>query len=86
MNTWIKNSGDKIVIMVDELDHCSEKTIVEFFEAPQLFLPIESIVHVNQEAVCYDLANNNMHFFVKEIQKAPYYTKPLAIPIRKAKG
>jgi len=70
INTWIKNSDDKIVIMVDELDRCSEKTIVEFFEALQLFLPIESIVHVitiNQESVCYALANNNMHFFDKEI-------------------
>lgn len=70
IKTWTKNKGDKIVIMVDELDRCSEKTIVEFFEALQLLLPIESIVHVitiNQEAVCYALANNNMHFFDKEI-------------------
>lgn len=70
INAWTKKRGDKIVIMVDELDRCSEKTIVEFFEALQLFLPVESIIHVisiNQEAVCYALANNNLHFFDSEI-------------------
>ncbi|CAH0289900.1 KAP family P-loop NTPase fold protein [Peribacillus simplex] len=70
IEAWTKKRGDKIVIMVDELDRCSEKTIVEFFDALQLFLPVESIIHVisiNQEAVCYSLANNNSHFFDKEI-------------------
>lgn len=70
IETWTKKRGDKIVIMVDELDRCSEKTIVEFFDALQIFLPVESIIHVisiNQEAVCYSLANNNSHFFDKEI-------------------
>jgi len=70
IDAWTKKSGDKIVVFVDELDRCSEKTIVEFFDALQIFLPVESIVHVlsiNQEAVCYALANNNLHFFDKEI-------------------
>ncbi|MGG4171013.1 P-loop NTPase fold protein [Bacillus safensis] len=70
IDVWTKKNNDKIVIMVDELDRCSEKTIVEFFEALQLFLPIKSIVHVisiNEEAVCFALANNNKHFFEEEI-------------------
>lgn len=70
IDVWTKKNNDKIVIMVDELDRCSEKTIVEFFEALQLFLPIKSIVHVisiNEEAVCFALANNNQHFFEEEI-------------------
>ncbi|WP_236564820.1 P-loop NTPase fold protein, partial [Cytobacillus firmus] len=70
IQAWVKKREDKIVIMVDELDRCSAGTIVEFFEALQLFLPVESIIHVitiNQEAVCYALANSNMHFFDTEI-------------------
>ncbi|MGG3801235.1 KAP family P-loop NTPase fold protein [Metabacillus fastidiosus] len=70
VEAWIRKRGDKIVVMVDELDRCSERTIIEFFEALQLFLPVESIIHVisiNQEAVCFSLANNNLHFFDKEV-------------------
>lgn len=57
---------DKIVILVDELDRCSEKTITEFFNALQLILPIEGLIvvlSVNYETVCYSLANNNKHYF-----------------------
>jgi hypothetical protein len=70
IQAWTQNRGDKIVVLVDELDRCSEKTIVEFFDALQLFLPVESIIHVisiNKEAVCFALANRNSHFFDKEI-------------------
>ncbi|MGG0451677.1 P-loop NTPase fold protein [Priestia megaterium] len=69
-NVWTRKKKDKIVVMVDELDRCSEKTIVQFFEALQLFLPIESLIFVisiNQKAVCFALANNNLHFFDEEI-------------------
>ncbi|NRG43881.1 hypothetical protein HRF87_03790 [Bacillus sp. CRN 9] len=69
IKAWTKRSGDKIVVLVDELDRCSEETIVEFFEALQLFLPVDSIVHViaiNEETVCFALANNNIHYFDKE--------------------
>lgn len=61
---------DKIVILVDELDRCSEKTITEFFNALQLILPIEGIIvvlSVNYETVCYSLANNNKHYFDSNI-------------------
>lgn len=57
---------NKIVVLVDELDRCSEKTITEFFNALQLILPIEGIIvvlSVNYETVCYSLANNNKHYF-----------------------
>ncbi|UZP02135.1 hypothetical protein JW813_10410 [Clostridium botulinum] len=57
---------NKIVVLVDELDRCSEKTITEFFNALQLILPIEGLVvvlSVNYETVCYSLANNNKHYF-----------------------
>lgn len=68
--SWTKKSESKIVILVDELDRCSEKTIVEFFDALQLFLPIKSIIHVisiNQETVCYALSNNNRHYFDNDL-------------------
>ncbi|MBS4207115.1 P-loop NTPase fold protein [Bacillus sp. FJAT-50079] len=70
IKSWIKGRRDKIVVMVDELDRCSEKTIVEFFDALHLFLPNESLVFIlsiNKEAVCYALANNNKHFFEQEV-------------------
>jgi hypothetical protein len=70
VNVWVKNSGDKIVIMVDELDRCSRKTIVEFFDALQLFLPVKSLIYVisiNQEAISFALASNNTHFFEQEV-------------------
>lgn len=77
-DVWLKKekkSGkyiykDKIVILVDELDRCSEKTITEFFTALQLILPIEGItvvLSVNYETVCYSLANNNKHYFDSNI-------------------
>jgi len=69
-STWIKNDEDKIIVMVDELDRCTEQTIVEFFDALLLFLSSNSIVYVitiNEESVYYALANNNKHFFEEEV-------------------
>lgn len=49
LDVWLKKTKDKkykerLVIFVDELDRCSDKGITEFFEAMQLFLPVEHIV------------------------------------------
>lgn len=69
-STWIKNDDDKIIIMVDELDRCTEQTIIEFFDALLLFLSSNSIVYVitiNEESVYYALANSNKHFFEEEV-------------------
>lgn len=64
---WLKEN-ENIVLIVDELDRCSEKTIVEFFSALQLFISSESIIKVismNEELVALALANNNQ-FFLKD--------------------
>ncbi|SCX80665.1 KAP family P-loop domain-containing protein [Paenibacillus polysaccharolyticus] len=64
---WLKKD-ENIVLIVDELDRCSEKTIVEFFSALQLFISSESIIKVismNEELVALALANNNQ-FFLKD--------------------
>ncbi|MCK6075386.1 KAP family P-loop NTPase fold protein [Paenibacillus silvae] len=65
LKVWLKGD-EKIVILVDELDRCSEKTIVEFFSALQLFISVKGIVNVismNNETVALALANHyNFHF------------------------
>jgi KAP family P-loop domain len=70
IDIWLEERKEKIVITVDELDRCSEKTIVEFFKALQLFLSVESIIHIisiNEETVSFALANNNLHYFDQEM-------------------
>ncbi|MDQ0194910.1 KAP family P-loop NTPase fold protein [Paenibacillus wynnii] len=65
LKVWIKDN-EKIVMFVDELDRCSEKTIVEFFSALQLFLSFNSLIHVismNEEIVALALAKNNDFYF-----------------------
>ncbi|UOK62195.1 KAP family NTPase [Paenibacillus sp. OVF10] len=65
LKVWLKED-EKIVILVDELDRCSEKTIVEFFSALQLFISVKGIVNVismNSETVALALASKyNFHF------------------------
>ncbi|MCK6075395.1 KAP family P-loop NTPase fold protein [Paenibacillus silvae] len=64
---WLRED-ENIVLIVDELDRCSEKTIVEFFSALQLFISSDSIIKVismNEELVALALANNNQ-FFLKD--------------------
>lgn len=37
-DAWLKKDDDKVVIFVDELDRCTEKGIVEFFQSIQLLI------------------------------------------------
>lgn len=67
LRIWLKQN-EKIVLIVDELDRCSENTIVEFFSAIQLFISSNSIIKIismNDELVALALANNN-NFIIKE--------------------
>ena len=62
MDSWIKNEDDKIIILVDELDRCSQRTIDEFFKALELFLPQKNIVYIlsiNPKTVCSAIAESN---------------------------
>lgn len=66
IKTWLINNNEKIVVFIDELDRCSNKTIVEFFNALQLFIQNEKIIFVisvNYETICYALAENNKFVF-----------------------
>lgn len=74
VDVWLKKEiinnktvyKDRIIILVDELDRCSEKNITEFFNALQLILTMKGIVvvlSINYQTVCYALANNNKHYF-----------------------
>lgn len=43
---WIPKENQKVVIFVDELDRCSEKGIVEFFQSIQLFYGTKKIMFI----------------------------------------
>lgn len=43
---WIPKENQKVVIFVDELDRCSEKGIVEFFQSIQLFFGTKKMMFV----------------------------------------
>ncbi|WP_239617692.1 KAP family P-loop NTPase fold protein [Cohnella mopanensis] len=67
LKIWLKKN-ENIILVVDELDRCSEKTIVEFFSALQLFIASDSIIKLismNEEVVALALANNNQ-FILKD--------------------
>lgn len=90
LKIWLKNN-ENIVLVVDELDRCSENTIVEFFSAIQLFLPSNSIIKVismNEELVALALANNNQFMLKDEATREEkiafgheYLQKYISIPI-----
>jgi hypothetical protein len=91
LKAWISESDEKIVIMVDELDRCTDKAIFEFFNALQLFLSVRGIVvilSVNYKTVCYSLANNHKYYFEKDLDNKKkiefgieYIKKYINIPI-----
>ncbi|MFA9559292.1 P-loop NTPase fold protein [Evansella sp. AB-rgal1] len=91
LNVWTRGKNERIVIFIDELDRCSEKTISEFFNALQLLLSVKGItvvLSVNYKTVCYALANNNKHYFEREITRdekiqfgVDYLKKYINIPI-----
>lgn len=97
LNIWI-NNNEKIVMLVDELDRCSEKTIVEFFSALQLFISFNSIINVismNEETVALALANSNNFHFQSNITKEErlkfgleylqkYITIPFHLPVERS--
>jgi len=91
LKVWARKEDEKIVLIIDDLDRCSEKTVVEFFYALQLFLYIDEVVvvlSVNKKSVCYALANDNKHYFEKEpsnkekmVFGVDYLKKYIQIPI-----
>jgi predicted KAP-like P-loop ATPase len=49
INAWLnrkKESNKRIVLVVDELDRCSEKGVLEFFQSIQLFLNVKQLIIV----------------------------------------
>lgn len=91
LDAWINNKNEKIVIMVDELDRCTDKAVYEFFNALQLFMSVKGVVvilSVNYKTVCYSLANSHKYYFEKEIDNEQkikfgieYVKKYINIPI-----
>lgn len=45
-DAWLKKEADKVVIFVDELDRCTEKGIVEFFQSIQLLVSNKKLCFV----------------------------------------
>lgn len=91
LKAWINKEDQKIVIIVDELDRCSCRTISEFFNALQLLLSTEGIIiilSVNYTSVCYSLADNHKYYFEGEIENKEkikfgidYLKKYINIPV-----
>ncbi len=50
LKAWLKNyklgCNERIVLFIDDLDRCSEKGVIEFFQSLQLFLKVPQIVIV----------------------------------------
>lgn len=91
LNVWIKGKNERVVLFIDELDRCSDKTISEFFDALQLLFSVKGItvvLSVNYKTVCYSLANNNKYYFNGEISNenkiefgVDYLRKYINIPV-----
>ncbi|WKA54472.1 P-loop NTPase fold protein [Planococcus shixiaomingii] len=67
INVWLSKTSDKVVVMVDHIDNCSEESIVEFFEALELFNTntdyeqINFIIPMNPAPVRLALAAKNLY-------------------------
>ncbi|TWT01875.1 P-loop NTPase fold protein [Planomicrobium sp. CPCC 101079] len=67
VDVWLKETADKIVVMVDHIDNCSEESIAGFFEALELFntnadyKQINFIIPMNPAPVRLALAAKNLH-------------------------
>ena len=72
LGIWLKNENSKLVLLIDDLDRCDQKGVLEFFQAIHLLQPINKInfifaidpEYLNKSIV--DLNKKNMNpFFVK---------------------
>lgn len=69
VDAWLhrlRNDNERIVLIIDELNRCSEKGIIEFFQSMQLFLKVPQVIIVfaiDQEYLKKALSNS---FGIKE--------------------
>lgn len=63
VDAWVyrwRNQNKRIVLIIDELDRCSEKGIIEFFQSMQLFLKVPQVIiifAIDQEYLKKALSN-----------------------------
>ena len=89
VEAWLnrrKNSNKRIVLIIDELDRCSEKGIIEFFQSMQLFLKVPQIIiifAIDQEYLKKALSNSFKITDKKELDEflLEYLDKYINMPI-----
>lgn len=82
----LKNNNKRIVLIIDELDRCSEKGIIEFFQSMQLFLKVPQIIiifAIDQEYLKKALSNSFKITDKKELDEflLEYLDKYINMPI-----
>ncbi|MBO0409430.1 TIGR02646 family protein [Enterococcus hulanensis] len=85
------SKDNKIVVFIDELDRCSEKTISSFFKAIEVFLPIKGFIYVvgiNPNVVYPAVAKANSFLYETDIdflslkkEGKKYIEKYITIPV-----
>lgn len=89
INAWIskrRGKSERIVLIIDELDRCSEKGIIEFFQSMQLFLKVPQLIiifAIDQEYLKKAISNSFKIADEKEINEfvVEYLDKYINIPI-----
>ncbi|NSB15177.1 KAP family P-loop NTPase fold protein [Clostridium beijerinckii] len=89
VEAWLnrrKNNSKRIVLIIDELDRCSEKGIIEFFQSMQLFLKVPQIIiifAIDQEYLKKALSNSFKITDKKELDEflLEYLDKYINMPI-----
>ena len=65
---WLK-PDERLLIVIDDLDRCSEKSILQIIEALQLFLCVNEVIvllGVDQKIISNTLSHNYAHLLSKE--------------------
>jgi len=90
VEAWLhrgKNKDSRIVLIIDELDRCSEKGILEFFQSMQLFLKVPELITIfaiDQEFLKKALSSTFVITGMKEANKfllREYLDKYISMPI-----
>ncbi len=89
VDAWIYrwgNQNKRIVLIVDELDRCSEKGVIEFFQSMQLFLKVPQVIiifAIDQEYLKKALSNSFKLTREKELEEflREYLDKYINMPV-----
>ena len=75
----LKNTENKLVIIIDELDRCSKENLIQFFDSIENFINIENITFIfslNPKILQYKNTSLDATYLDKYF-KIPYYLLPI---------